>query len=674
MDENVFHQALFGYEDGHRLLQSSFRPNSYEKDLLLQLSDLAPGISRLREEGYWTGMPLRETSRYALLRTWPAHEKSRPGCVWTHAIFIPFEYLRNEANLLWLTSTFRRPESQKRFSQYGEPISTIWNSSVQPPQPVPQASQLVSCIYLAKCSSSRSLSQDELGMQAIAIWGQQWPELRTTFNFRTVERSGAGRSWLLNFDMMLTDGNLRLQREAISPMIGGSNESEEVEDVLASDLSGIGIAVPRKFRDVYSSDLPLHPIWTAFLISIQIQMKDVISHPKEPSYQRLLQDVAMALPDRSLGLLLKGALVEFASDSQLGLPFELGAAAIEFIAHGANASSFPEPSFSDEALRWIWKNDQTRLFNALIELQGRRDDIADHLFAAFTRGIPADQLMKESGAIPAIRRALVVSRPDLLRWQGLETLQGSEILDILSLLSDDAIREFGVVPRLIFTDDSTLARLLCERFPEEVVFSVCISGSYVTHRKQPHEIILRFVGDVSSRYVAAKFVMRLTTTTALLSFAAMLGFVSDITVKAGPEIWSTAIGAAIMDSSSTDLQALQAFAFSLAIATMRSGAEPLLEFSFEPLHEAMRESRLDYQASVIVGPHLPDVGWWHRWDNCYRLRMAAIRAYAYGNLSEKSFLHLAHDERLMGTLFHEIESNGEFYGFLQRLRNSNNEE
>ena len=671
MDESIFQQALFGYEDGHRLLQSSFRPNNYEKDLLLQLSDLAPGISRLREEGYWTGMPLRETSRYALLRTWPAPEKSRPGCVWTHAIFIPFEYLHREADLLWVASHFKRPESLKRFSEYAEPIMTNQRSSDLLMQAIPQASQLVSCIYFAKCWASKLLTQDELGMQAIAVWTQQWPELRTAFNFRTVEKSSAGRSWLLNFDMMLTDGSLRLQQQPSPSTIKSFNESEDVEAALAADLAGVETSVHRRFRDAYSLDLPLHPVWTAFLTSIQMKLREAIGRPKSAAYQRLLQDVAAALPEQSIGLRLKNALIDFTSTTQLEIPFELGSTVIKFFAQGINAGSFPKPAFSDEALRWIWKNDQTRLFEALADLEDSRGDIADYVFVEFARGIPADQLMTESGTVPRIRRAMVAIRPELLRWEGLANLPSNEIVELLSPVPDGDVRELGLVPRLILTSDSSLARFLCERFPEEVVFSVCTSGSYVTYRRQPHEIILRFVGDVASRYVGADFVSRLTTTTALLSFAAMLGFVSEVTVSAGPEIWGQALRTAINDSSGADLQTLQAFAFSLAVATARSGAELLMEFSFEPLHEAMRESRLDYQASVIVGSHLPDVGWWHRWDNCYRLRTAAIRTYASGTLSSQSFLHLAKSEALMSALFHELESNDEFHEFLEILRRSN---
>ena len=671
MDEIVFQQALFGYEDGHRLLQSSFRPNNYEKDLLLQLSDLAPGISRLSEEGYWTGMPLRETSRYTLLRTWPAPERSRPGCVWTQAIFIPFEYLRSGADLLWMASHFKRPEPRKQFSEYAEPITAKYSSSNLQIQAIPQPIQLVSCIYFAKCWPSTLLTQDELGIQAIAVWAQQWPELRTTFNFRTVEKTSAGRSWLLNFDMMLTDGSLHLQQELSSSTIISFNETRNLEEALAAELAGIDTAAHRRFRAEYSLDLPLHPVWTAFLTSIQMKLQESIMRSKGAAYQRLLQEVAAALPEQSIGLRLKSALIDFTSTSQLELPFSLGSSVIEFFARSEEASSFPKPTFSDEALRWIWKNDRTRLFDALADLGGGRSDFADYVFAEFARCIPVDQLMTESGTAPRFRRTMVAIRPELLQWEGLANLPSNETVELLSPLSEREVRELGVVARLIFTSDSSLARFLCERFPEEVVFSVCIGRSYVTHRRQPHELILRFIGDVAPRYCGVNFVSRLTTTTALLSFAAMLGFVNEITVRSGAEIWGLALQNASRDSSGPDLQTLQAFAFSLAVATARSGAELLMEFSFEPLHEAMRESQLDYQASVLVGPHLPDLGWWHRWDNCYRLRIAAIRAYALGNLPLQSFRHLAKSKALMSSLFHELESSDEFQGLLERLRSLN---
>lgn len=101
-------QCLFGYEDGHRLLASSI-PLGTEAPALTELSDLAPGAMFGRSEGYWTGVPAPGISRYALMRTWPAPEMSRPGCVWTHALLFEPSLLEEMRDLSALRHLLTRP-------------------------------------------------------------------------------------------------------------------------------------------------------------------------------------------------------------------------------------------------------------------------------------------------------------------------------------------------------------------------------------------------------------------------------------------------------------------------------------------------------------------------------------------------------------------------------------
>ena len=667
MNELVLEQALFGYEDGHRLLQSSFRLTGYEKDLLLQLSDLAPGISRLREEGYWTGMPLHESSKYALLRTWPAPEKSRPGCVWTHVIIVPFEYLDTEVDWTRLTTRFVRPSSERRLTEYGEKLIFLASDSFSLTVPLRRAEELTSCLYFSKCSSKGDLTQEELGRQAVAIWAQQWPSLRSAFHFRTVEKTSGGRSWLLNFDMMLIDGKLRLQREVHVP-VNRLLSLENVSQALAEELTKHNYSDLREFRNTYSEDVPLHPTWTAFLAAIQLHLRDAVRLRSLEAYRSVLESTANALRASLEGHRLKKDLVDFSAENKLGLPFEFAACAIEFLSDSELRSSFPHAKFSDEVAKWMWANDRPKLLTLLSDICSENELVLREFTAQLARTVSSDQLMLGTKDARGVRKLLVTLRPELLRWEGFPGLPASEIAELLDIFTEEEIRSIDIVRELIFTSDLELAKILCERFPGEVVFSVCEGGSYVTHRGQPHEYILRFAGEVASRYATADFISRLNTTTGLLSFVAMLGFVNGITISVGPELWGNALRGARTDSPKPQLQTLQAFALSLALASPNSGTEILFEYGFEPIHEAMRESRLDYQASVIIEPHLPDVGWWHRWDNCYRLRIAVLRAYAWSNLPPQSFRRLARDGRLMGTLFHELESDGDFYQYLQTVR------
>src|SRR5687768_4073372 len=83
-------QCLFGYDRGHRMITTSCELSPAASSLLLVLSDLAPGVTLGPRDSYWTGVPLPDVRRFALLKTWPAFEMPRPGCVWTHALVVTF--------------------------------------------------------------------------------------------------------------------------------------------------------------------------------------------------------------------------------------------------------------------------------------------------------------------------------------------------------------------------------------------------------------------------------------------------------------------------------------------------------------------------------------------------------------------------------------------------------
>src|SRR4051794_15361904 len=80
------HQALYGYDDGHRLLASSVELSSADEHLLARQTD-SPDAGTPGWQELLAGFPL-PSGRYAWTMTWPAPELSRPGCVWTHVLVL----------------------------------------------------------------------------------------------------------------------------------------------------------------------------------------------------------------------------------------------------------------------------------------------------------------------------------------------------------------------------------------------------------------------------------------------------------------------------------------------------------------------------------------------------------------------------------------------------------
>lgn len=114
-------QALFGYSNGHHLLAASTSLSSKTLKILEPLTDVSgPEIPR-HFDGYLTGCPLVEDKCYALSKTWAAPEMSRPGCVWTHTLFLKSNLLENDLKYLDIENLFHRP-THLMFEEYSQPV------------------------------------------------------------------------------------------------------------------------------------------------------------------------------------------------------------------------------------------------------------------------------------------------------------------------------------------------------------------------------------------------------------------------------------------------------------------------------------------------------------------------------------------------------------------------
>src|SRR5208282_4271047 len=111
-DGLLLHQALHGYSEGHRLLESSIPIPDDLKRLMQRMSDLSGTSVMNGFQEYLTGYPLSSLEAYALAKTWYAPEMSRPGCVWTHTFIIPASVMARMTSLDAVRPLFRRPDGR----------------------------------------------------------------------------------------------------------------------------------------------------------------------------------------------------------------------------------------------------------------------------------------------------------------------------------------------------------------------------------------------------------------------------------------------------------------------------------------------------------------------------------------------------------------------------------
>ena len=114
-------QLIFGYENGHRLLETSLETELIQQKEVEILSD-ASGSGRFTD--YISCFPLVADDYYAFSKTWYADEMERPGCVWTHVLLIRFKDLENISGSIDIKSLFRRPtRSVDAFKKYKETLT-----------------------------------------------------------------------------------------------------------------------------------------------------------------------------------------------------------------------------------------------------------------------------------------------------------------------------------------------------------------------------------------------------------------------------------------------------------------------------------------------------------------------------------------------------------------------
>lgn len=186
----LIHQALHGYSDGHRLISASIQLSASDAQSVLILSDSSGGTGRSDNSGYLTGYPLRESGLFALARTWQAPEMSRPGCVWTHTLFVDFSDLANLPSLDSLITLFRRPSQPLSIVQYGKPflIERVVETKMVEIALKESAwcRQLLTALYEYPMEKIISVSPTfDPEPLLLAIWSQQWPRLRRSFCFCT---------------------------------------------------------------------------------------------------------------------------------------------------------------------------------------------------------------------------------------------------------------------------------------------------------------------------------------------------------------------------------------------------------------------------------------------------------------------------------------------------------
>lgn len=587
-------QALFGYSDGHRQIAASIRLPSKDMYNLGAASDLASGAKLGPEDSYLTGLPLAESRRYALIRTWPAPEMPRPGCVWSHVVLIDFRLLSSYGDLTDFLGLFKRPKDATPNS-YGAPIS-VGLSHV--PRIAPDHQSVIELIR-TYYSGSPVLLDSEVERTALeaaimAVWSQQWPRLRMSFSFRTAAGGKRRKSELINYDVQAGT------RAAATNQDDGTAEFGQRGWVAAgaADAATSKVTPLRRFLWRYGRDLSAPRKHYRMLVELFLETDGQSGLPANKAIQ-----IFNAIPEADDGEILKRDILGIGTASPaLCPPIEL-TGLLQLLA----SDHLGTPPTEDELRR--------RFASVPARQVGSLASYADEHAAALSRwdsvietGLIAsadrDALI---GELPArIRKLILMSRPDLIDGDTIAGLSDDGLLELAAQHAGDEISR-TLAQAIVRRDFGTSNGQLFTSMPA-VIFEACVEAQ---GQRELNSAWIQVIADNSNAILATDWQARLRGTAELAIGLSLLRFPRNSGRTS--EVWANALSFMQDDASGEDRVRLQAYLLSTALQKTASASWTLVRSVLPELRPVILRGALPddvYQMLVNDLPRFRSTAYW----------------------------------------------------------------
>jgi hypothetical protein len=632
-------QLLHGYSEGHRLLESSFRPQDDLTRLMLRMSDLSGHSMVTGFEDYITGYPLSSLNAYALAKTWYAPEMSRPGCVWTHTIVIPAQMLATIQSLRTLATLFKRPREKSYRGQYSENLALedIHIEDTANPIRTIELPQLL-WSYYGKGGKPLILSakdSDEFESTIFALWSQQWPSLRMAFTFCTGSlstRTFAGRPFDIQCVPTTLTREVLLETTsgfAVEPILLTSPQDDYPEwmpSIMADTSSQEGTRVRRflwEASDETTSRSDFIPLANVF---------HALSNA--PALTTIVTLVADMFPQPTDGRTLKQLLL----GKQASCEWLFNHEEQDILLALATTSNFQ--SFDAEALSirergadlWIRKSDAAtwlvgELFRASLNPLG--EEILAALISAMEPETAGRVTSQQLQFLPALFRAkpALAGSPQL--WFAGADRKRELFEAVASHKNLDSEIVTNIINALLESGSDVFIQRALDLWGKDAVFQT-LDWTEIHAGSMSETCRTALTAHLSSvlDWVEA------SPTRSFESLVAVAHVVAphshEISTR-DSSVWLRTFR--FLQNSDTGWEKLYIRTFLLALALCNAPPSPL-EFvseSFEQIHETARRDQLSDSIWIIIEPLVPELSWLYNWDKCERLRRGLVSAFVRHN-------------------------------------------
>lgn len=662
MASTSIHQAVHGYQDGHRLLSSSTLLSSDPARLMLVLSDMSGPSMQPGFDEYLTGYPLTGTDYFVFAKTWYAPEMRRPGCVWTHSLLVPRAQIASMPALR-LTRCFRRPQIDCVDEAATSPVVIDEEAPVGGTGDGFADKGLAARMIGAVLGQPRPVivvADKAAQFEAIflRLWDELWPAERVRFSFCTgalMPRVNGGA--LLDLQAVPRAIPLSQFRKSASAALvldlrTPSTPEGWVDVVLDGAVRGDATfrlwleaaAGADAGRAVVPSLAPLFGAWHAPGSSARSALASVVD----------AKGLDAGARGRLIGMLFERAETESGATGRREL--------LQDLCRYRDADLASIATMIEDQARRLFEESRTEGVALVLSLLGSElSEVGEGVLrAAALLLLPSDVDTLGDTQVPFLS-TIVGANPALAQSPILWQRAGLHAIDVLSQLS------------AVKLDDGAVGR---------VVDAIITSGSDLSV-----DALVRFGGEVAIIHAL----------TALASGRLQLSWQWRSALSVQPTIvldWleslsSPSLGDLELGSRFVSPKATQArlaavwtrglagsgpvtprvAAFGLSLAFWEANVESLLLAAyFQPTYDAAGSSRLEYEEWDWLKEQAPTVSWYRDWDRCERLAAALARLLERQNAPLETVLGIVHGRATIKKVAGVLDDGSDTRHYLKALR------
>lgn len=589
-DQLEVDQALFGYSEGHRQLASSVSLPSKDVYELSTRSDLTPGANLSGTKSYVSGFQLPETRIYALIKTWPAPEMPRPGCVWSHVLLLSRSFLTKQVDLGILVDLFRRPEGRADVASYNLTLK-VRRMAKSPMSSYEYVADIISSYYCNEPVLLNNTPDEVFERSLFDVWSQQWPRLRSEFSFRTVQSSDSVRDMGLTIKVSSNAREGARAKRPEQPWVAAA-----VEDATSQTITPL-----RRFLWRYGKDVAAPRRSFPHLVEIH----EATAQARSGLDLSVVEQVLARFPKVSDAATLKRDLLGASPPALAVIPRARASDMLRLLAKWhAVEDGLVEADQLRRVIAGFDKDDLIAMAEGLSEIEqpfSREVEIATD---ALVDTLNVDAAETGNLCKPIMLKVLK-HRPELLETFDVERLAQNEAIDLISLATSQKSIS-NLLRRILSLPPNEEASATASEYAElafgEAV-ELSITGDLHEDWKQ---VFIRWVDDILPHGIA----MLVGGSDRAAHGLSLLGF--PINGSPSAAAWNNGLGDAAIEDRSLSRSTVDAYLLGLCL---RDGVEetiPILAKTLPRLRYMALLDMLSTDARALLDRHLPSIG--ENWD------------------------------------------------------------